>query len=233
MKTGYFFCLQSWLLALSRPVNLNFWRSTQTSLKRTFCKIQRTRIAKPSGTLGQFIDRNFAPFGEMELNNISLFCFVFVGAWILWQGSHFVGCFVVQLHSLEGGICRAGWESKPLWEFEPMKDGTLGHQLPHISNLCSVKGQTAQQKRIYWGLILFEILYFEKFSMHSGKGEGFSLHTKTKHTSQLVMRFEGRSSDFHFLDGPPFALPSQLLLLAHCPPGKGVIQELLGQIPYR
>lgn len=98
---------------------------------------------------------------------LSLFYFLFVGAWILWQGSHFFGCSVVRLHWLEGGICRAGWENKPLWEFEPMKDGTLGNQPPHISNLCSVKGQCAQQKRIYWGLILFEILYIEKFSINS------------------------------------------------------------------
>lgn len=97
---------------------------------------------------------------------LSLSYFLFAGAWILWQSSHFFGCFVV--HSLEGGICRADWENKPLWKFEPMKDGTLGNQLPQISNLCSVKGRSAQQKRIYWGLILFEILYFEKLSMHSG-----------------------------------------------------------------
>lgn len=41
-------------------------------MKKAFWKRQRARITNPPGTSGQFIDGNSAPFGEMELDNISL-----------------------------------------------------------------------------------------------------------------------------------------------------------------
>lgn len=99
----------------------------------------------------------------------------------------------------------------------------------------------AQWKRIYWGLILFEILYFEKFFMRSSQHGGFSLHAKIKHTSHLViydnlwnmffligshqvyqvcLRFRGRSKQRFSL----FKCASNCFsitvawLLAHCPP---------------
>lgn len=106
--------------------------------------------------------------GDQVEQCLSLFYFFFVGAWILWHGSHFDVCFVAQLYSLVGGMCRVGWENKSLWEFEPKKDGTLGNKLPHISNLCLVKGQSAQQGtmkedllglNLVWNSVLWKVPY--------------------------------------------------------------------------
>lgn len=62
-----FLWLQSRLLAPSRAINLNFWRSMHTLLKRTFWKRWRTRNTKLPETYGQFIDGNTAPLGKFNL----------------------------------------------------------------------------------------------------------------------------------------------------------------------
>lgn len=94
---------------------------------------------------------------------LSLSYFLFAGAWILWQSSHFFGCFVV--HSLEGGICRADWENKPLWKFEPMKDGTLGNQLPpnfkpvfSERTVCTAKEDLLGFNPV-WNSVLWKVVY--------------------------------------------------------------------------
>lgn len=89
---------------------------------------------------------------------LTLIYFLFIGAWILWRGSHFDVCFLAELHLLVGGMCRVGWENKPLWEFEPMKDGSLRNQLPRISNLCSMKGQSAQRATVKEDLLGFNLV---------------------------------------------------------------------------
>lgn len=107
-------------------------------------------------------------WGDGVEQYLALFYFLFVGTWILWHSGRFDVCFVVQLHSLVGGTCRVGWENKPQWEFKPMKDGTLGNQLPHISNLCSVKAQSAQRGtmkehllgfNLVWNSVLWKVLH--------------------------------------------------------------------------
>lgn len=110
------------------------------------------------------------------------------GTWILWCGSHFDVCFVVEVHRNVWSWLRKKKKklSKNVRQWRMAVSETSS---PIFETCIQWKGSldsAAQWKRIYQCLILCEILYFKNFCLHSRFFVCF-LHTKPKHTSPLVI----------------------------------------------
>lgn len=156
MKNGYF-PLASKLISCPFQSSLfKFLKIYSNFIEKDILEKMENEKYRSTRNIGSIYWWEFCTIlGDGVEQYLAHFYFLFVGAWILWHGGRFYVCFVVQLHSLVGGTRRVGCENKPLWEFEPMKDGILGTQLLHISNLHSVKGQSAQ-----WGTMKEDLLGF-------------------------------------------------------------------------
>ena len=163
-----FLWLQSWLLALSRAVNLNFWRFIQTLLKRTHWKDREQEIQNHQQHRVNVLTGILRHFGRCDWTVSGSFPFLVCRSLdsVAWQSFWCLFCGTVALIS---GRNVQGWLRKQTAVRTGANEGWhSGKSAPCGSNLCPVKGQSAQQAtrkkdllglNLVWNSVLWKVLH--------------------------------------------------------------------------